>query len=168
MGVVGALKRVSENDDELKAGVGGDGEVEVTAGEAVNFVDDEDSRGTEEGHFVRGDSPVLGRVFDAKMFLFPFGAKLAARNSDAGVFEEAEGADGVGERSSFAAAGETGEVDELDGTLPEGVGGLVEGEDAVDERFAVGLGETMEDTIVAVAEVGGEVREVAWGGGEGV
>lgn len=39
-GVVFALERVTEDDDELKGGVGSDGKVEVSSWHFVNFVDD--------------------------------------------------------------------------------------------------------------------------------
>jgi hypothetical protein len=112
-GVVFALERVTEDDDELKGGVGGDGKVEVSSWHFVNFVDDEDVGVFEKGGLPGGDAPSVGWS-DGKM-LFPVRSKFSSGDGNSVVTKEfvlKEASDWC----SFSTAGESSEVDERDGS----------------------------------------------------
>jgi hypothetical protein len=112
-GVIFALKRVTEDDDELKGGVGGNGKVEVASGHFVNFVDDEDVSVLEKGGLPGGDAPSVG--WGNGKVLFPVRSKFGGGDGDSMVAKEfmlKEASDGSG----FSTAGESSEMDERDGS----------------------------------------------------
>lgn len=108
-GVVFTLERVTENDDELKGGVGGDGKVEVASWHFVNFVDDENVGVLEEGGLPGGDAPSVR--WSGSEVLFPVRSKFGGGDGNSVVAKEFVLKE-AGDWSSFSTAGESSEMDE--------------------------------------------------------
>jgi len=110
-GVVLALERVAEGDDEFDGGVRVDGEVKVAARHFVAFIDDQDAGALEEGGLPGAEAPGLGggKLHD----LFPLRAEFDSGDGELEVAERG-GAEEAGDGMGLATAGEASDVDEAD------------------------------------------------------
>lgn len=157
-GVVLSLERVTKEDDKLEEGVGLDGEVDVTSGELVNLVDNEDGGLLEEGGFPGAEFPAeVGGEGEVSL---PFVAQLSGWAADAEGGEGA-GAEEMLDGKGFAAAGEAGDVNELHSLWDCGVDEAVKSQDFIPGGLAGGVSDVGvnggKDAVEAILHIGDEV-----------
>ena len=111
-GMVGALEWVTKDNDELESRVREYREIQIASRHLVDFIDDEDGGGFEERAFPSGKTPDILRVW--VHVAFPLVAQFRSGGGNPEVAEGA-GAEKVLYWVGFAAASETGYVDEGNG-----------------------------------------------------
>jgi hypothetical protein len=150
-GVIFTLEGIPEENNSGKRGVRSDGEVEVPARHLVDLVDYEEGGSFSKGGLPSGHTPVLlgGKMEE----LLPLGPELGGRDCDAKQLSKIFPGEHADEWEGFPAPGETGEMDETDGTGGGGVDKPVELLDSVSTFPRLGREQRGEDAVGPVLHV---------------